>query len=471
MVSNSHAVRMAGLANSLAPLDDPALFVTGDSLDPRHYTDWNGFAGPRPLGVLRPRDTAQVAAALRATHALAQPIAIQGGLTGLVQGALASADEVVLSMERMRTIEEIDEANQSLTVQAGVTLQEAQEAAAARGLLLPVDIGSKGSCQMGGIAATNAGGNRVLRHGMARQCILGLEAVLADGTVISHLGKALKDNAGFDLKQLFIGSEGTLGVITRLVCALQPMPLTRQTALVSVSDFNQMVALLRHCRSRLGPRLSSFEAMWRDFFDTALCVAGFAQAPIAHPGPLLVLVEAMGQEPATDDEHFLSVLGEFLEQTPGSDAVVAQSLHDANRLWALREASGEAASAIRPYASFDVSLPIARMADWLASTHEALAAMGLSQTQTYGHLGDGNLHLVVGYPTDRPEMKARINDLVHGSIGSLGGSISGEHGIGLSKRTYLHMSRSREEIALMRALKHTMDPLGLLNRGRVLAHP
>ncbi|MDM0116931.1 FAD-binding oxidoreductase [Variovorax sp. J22R133] len=458
--------RIESLRSQMSELNDSALFISGADADERFCVDFSGGRGA-PLAVLRPASPDHAARAVRAAHSLDLPIVIQGGMTGLVGAGVPQAGEVVLSLERLNLIEEIDEANLTMTVQAGVKLQEAQQAAEAVGLMLPIDIGSKGSCHVGGVVATNAGGNRVLRFGMARSSVLGMEVVLPDGSVIRHLGKVMKDNAGYDLKQLFIGSEGTLGVITRLVFALQPLPRSRQTALVSVQSFAQAVALLKHARHRLGPRLTSFEVMWRDFFDTVTTQLRIGRQPFAEPGSHLILLESMGQDPDADDERFNETLGDFLSVSEGADAVVARSLAEAAELWAIRESSGEAAAAVRPYVGFDISLPIGAMDDWVRQTHEGLAGIGIDKVQTYGHLGDGNLHLVAGYGSDQPDMKSRIYDLVHASVGALGGSVSGEHGIGFFKKSYLAMSRSDEEIALMRAIKRAIDPRALLNRGRV----
>ena len=379
--------------------------------------------------------------------------------------------EVVLSLERLNRIEEIDVANQTMTVQAGVKLQEVHDAAEAHGLFFPVDIGSKGSCHIGGIIATNAGGNRVLRYGMTRQSVLGLEVVLPDGNVMSNLVKTLKDNTGYDLKQLFIGSEGTLGIITRAVLALQPLPRSKQTAIVSVSGFSSVLGLLSHCRQRLGPRLTSFEVMWRDFYDFVTLKLRVGQQIFEQPGSHLVLVEAMGQDPDADDGLFVQTLTDFLTENPGTDAILASSLADAAQFWAVREASGEAVRAASPSVVFDIGLPLHSMEGWVAGVHAQLKTAGVTATQTYGHIGDGNLHLVASLPADDRALRLQVGEIVHESIGQLGGSISAEQGIGMSKKRYLGMSRTANEIALMQAIKRTVDPQSLFNRGRIFDLP
>jgi FAD/FMN-containing dehydrogenase len=305
---------------------------------------------------------------------------------------------------------------------------------------------------------------------MTRQSVLGLEAVLADGTVVSRMGQALKDNAGYDLKQVFIGSEGTLGVITRAVLALQPLPTSRQSALVSVQGFEAVTGLLAQCRAQLGPRLCSFEVMWRDFFDMSTAVLKKGRAGLTLPGSHLVMVEAMGMDSEHDDALFGQVLGQFQDAQADCEVILAQSLADAQDLWAIRDAAGEAAQAVAPWAGFDVSLPITHMAAWADEVRAQLRGMGLAQTQTYGHLGDGNLHLVVGLG-DQPSRKDAVQELVHRSVGALGGSISGEHGIGLGKKTHLHFCRSAAEIDMMKRMKTSLDPHRLLNRGRIFDLP
>ena len=468
-LATSDTVALDRLRAACQPMLDAAGFIPGDQADERYCTDWSRARG-QPLAVLRPRNTQEVARLMSALHQLRQPVILQGGMTGLTGACVPQFGEVVLSLERLRTIEEIDPVSGTVTVQAGVCLQTLQQAVEAQGLLFPVDIGSRGSCQIGGLIANNAGGNRVLRYGMTRQSVLGLEVVLADGTVISRMGKVLKDNAGYDLKHVFIGSEGSLGVITRALLALQPLPLSRQSALVAVHGFDAVTDLLAQCRKRLGPRLSSFEVMWRDFFDISTGLLKKGRPGLQLAGSHVVLVEAMGMDVERDDELFADVLGAYQDTHQGCDVVLAQSLADTLAIWSIREAAGEAANAMAPCVGFDVSLPLARMAAWTDAIHTDLRAMGLTQTQTYGHLGDGNLHLLVGGTGDTA-VKAAVNDLVHRSIGLLGGSISGEHGIGLSKKAHLHYCRSAAEIDMMKLLKTSLDPHGLLNRGRIFDLP
>ena len=462
-------IPIESLRNALAPCLDAQGFIPGDQAQERYCTDWSGARG-QPLAVLRPTNSAQVAEVMRACHGMRQPVVVQGGMTGLVGSCVPQAGEVVLSLERMNQIEEIDLISSTATVQAGVCLQTLQEAVEDKSLFFPVDIGSRGSCHIGGLIATNAGGNRVLRYGMTRQSVRGLEVVLADGTLINRMGKAIKDNAGFDTKQIFIGSEGTLGVITRAVLALEPLPRARQSALISLDGFGAVTDLLLHCKNRLGPRLSSFEVMWRDFFDFSVGKLKRGPPGLNLSGTHVVLVEAMGMDSAPDEALFLDALSGFSDQHPACEMVLARSMADAQAIWSIREAAGEAAQAVSPWAGFDVSLPIADMPAWVDGIHSQLRSLDLTQTQTYGHLGDGNLHLVVGVTTD-PALKAKVTELVHSTIGALGGSISGEHGIGFAKKPHLHLCRSAADIGIMKQLKHSFDPLGLLNPGRVLDLP
>jgi FAD/FMN-containing dehydrogenase len=458
--------RIAALRAALAGTLDAAGFIGPEDIGERHRVDWKGMRG-EPLAVLRPATPEAVAATMRVLHGLRQPVVVQGGMTGLVHGGVPLPGEVVLSLERLDRIEEIDPVTGTATVQAGVPLEALQRAVQAQRLFFPVDIGSRGSCLVGGIVSTNAGGNRVLRHGMTRNSVLGLEVVLPDGSVVSRMGKMLKDNAGYDLKHLFVGSEGTLGIVTRAVLLLQPEPTTRDTALVAVGGFPLAIELLKLCRRTLGARLTSFEVMWRDYFGFVTGTLGIGRDPFDAAHPLYVLVETMGMEPERDREVLTEALAGFMDANPGVDAVLASSLADADGRWSVRDASGEATRALGRAAGFDVSLPIEEMERWVAEVHAALRGIGLSHFHTFGHAADGNLHLNVAYPGDQPEYRGRIEDIVYRSIGALRGSVSAEHGVGFEKKSYLALSRSPAEIALMRTLKAAIDPHGLLNPGRI----
>ncbi len=422
-----------------------------------------------PLAVLRPRSTAEVALILQKAHAAGQAVVPWGGCTGLVDGAHADG-ALALSLERMNAIEQIDPINRVMRVQAGCILQRACEAAEAHGLLLPLDLGARGSATLGGTIATNAGGNRVLRWGMMRDMVLGLEAVLADGTVINGLNTLIKNNAGYDLKQLFIGSEGTLGVVTRAVLRLRPKPLSENLALLAVEAFEHLPRLLQRLERELGGSLSSFEVMWAEFYRLVTTTPAAGRPVLPHGHAFYVLVETRGVNPGADQEHFENVLAGALEAGEVSDAVIAKSDTERKAMWSLRDDVSQVTRE-GPVAAFDVSLKIDEMPGYLEEVRGALAARWGSGCRfvVWGHLGDGNLHVMVGVQDGSPQTHQEIAEHVYGPLRKRpGSSVSGEHGIGLQKRDYLSCSRTAEEIALMRTLKAALDPYNILNPGKVL---
>lgn len=424
-----------------------------------------------PLAVIRPRTPAEVATVLRLCHQHRQPVITQGGMTGLSGGALPQDGELILSLERLRGIEEIDEMAGTLTVLAGTPLQEIQEAAAAKGFLVAIDLGARGSCQIGGNVSTNAGGNRVIRYGMARQQVLGLEAVLVDGTIIGSLNKMLKNNAGYDLKHLFIGSEGTLGVITRVVLKLEPLPNCVQTAFCALASYTDVVRFLRHAQRELAGRVSAFEVMWADFYQFVTTRLPGQRAPLPAGSPFYVLLDLQGSDAATDAALFEMMLEKALTAELIQDAVIASSEKEAQALWKLRDAPGEFPLAWSRIVSFDISMPISVIGEYVSQLQPRLAErFPHCEYVTFGHIGDSNLHVCVGFPEGEQQEQDEhaLKDCLYDLLRDHGGSVSAEHGIGAYKRDYLAHSRSAEEIALMRTLKAAMDPLNLLNPGRVL---
>ena len=439
--------------------------LTGEDAAAAAQSPWTRLGAP--AAVLRPRSTDEVATILRAAHAAGQPVTAWGGKTGLVDGCRVADGALALSLERMNRIEAIDPVAGSMTVEAGCVLQTACEAAEAEGLLLPLDLGARGSATIGGNISTNAGGNRVIRYGMMRELVLGLEAVLADGTVISSMKQLIKNNTGYDLKQLFIGSEGTLGIVTRAVIRLQPLPASQNVAFLGVQSFEQLPRLLRRLESELGGALTAFEVMWDDFYQLVTTEPARGRPILEGRYPYYVLVEASGADAAQMEARFEAVLAGALEAGEADDAVIAKTGAERAQIWALRDDVGQTGRN-RPIYTFDVSLGVRHMEAYVAGLRRTLAARWASPTcVVFGHLGDGNLHVIVGVGESGPELRHAVEEIVYRPLSEIGGSISAEHGIGLQKRDFLPLSRSPAEIALMRTLKQALDPKGILNPGKI----
>ncbi|MDH0372276.1 FAD-binding oxidoreductase [Comamonas aquatica] len=440
--------------------------LSGDAVPARYHTDWSGTPPVTPLALVRPRSTEDVSATLRLCHQHRVPVVPQGGLTGLAGAAVPSADCVALSLERMPAIEAIDARSATMTVQAGATLQAVQEAAVDAGLAFGVDLGARGSCQIGGNVATNAGGNGVLQHGMMREQVLGLEVVLADGTVLPMLRPMLKNNTGYDLKQFFIGAEGTLGVITRVLLRLRPLPQAKATALVALPGFDQALAVLQRMQGRFGNSVAAFELMWDNFVQASVQWQQL-QAPFAERHPLLALIDVDGKDEASLREAVEAALGDAMEAGEVVDAVIAQSQTQAKTLWKLREAPAELNTQMHPPVNFDVSLPQAEIGRFAAAIQAAFDARWPGHhTLFFGHVGDGNLHVSTDGATVGGACEA-VEAELYRVVGAFHGSVSAEHGIGLHKKPFLALSRTPQELAAMRAIKAALDPLGLMNPGKV----
>ncbi len=446
-------------------LGDKAI-VTGDAVSERYSADWSGENPVFPAAVLRPADTRELSFILQSCHEAGQPVVVQGGLTGLAGGATPQEGELAVSLERMTGIEEVDSDSMTMTVLAGTPLQIVQEAARDAGFHFPLDLGARGSCTIGGNVATNAGGNQVIRYGMTRNQILGLEAVLADGTIMTSLNKMLKNNAGYDLKHLFIGTEGTLGIVTRLVLRLQPRLSSKCTALCALPDFDSVIKLLQTAGRDLGGSVSSFEVMWQDYFHYIIDHIDSLRSPFDEQHAFYVLMETEGSHQEQDFEHFTEVLAAAMEDGTVTDAAIAQSEKESKAFWAIRDGVGEVTPLLMPMANFDISLPISRMQPFLDTITQGLRETFIDiRILIFGHIGDGNLHVLC--TTGKAGDRSGIYDCVYRTTKDYQGSVSAEHGIGMLKKDYLHCSRTPEEIAIMRTLKKALDPKGILNPGRI----
>jgi FAD/FMN-containing dehydrogenase len=456
----------ASLKSDLRAIVGEQGLLEGGDVRQRAGVLWHGRIEADLL--VRPRDTSQVSQVLALCHARGQPVVTHGGLTGLVNGADAAAGEIILSLESMNAIERVDVPGRSIRVQAGAKLGNVQREAERHGMVFPLDLGARDSATVGGNISTNAGGLRVLRYGMMRNLVLGLEAVLADGTVLSSMNRMLKNNAGYDLKQLFIGSEGTLGIVTRAELRLVSRTRSQETVLASLPTFDALVELLGRLDGGLGGQLAAFEALWGNYYDYNTAPPAANLPPLARGAPFYAIAETLGGDPEADRARLEAVLAEALEAGVVLDVTLANSESERRAIWNIREDVWQVKN-IAPLLTFDVSLPIENMKDYVREVNEAVQAFaGENRSFVFGHMADGNLHLVIAAGDD-PATRARVEDIVYRPLAAIGGSVSAEHGIGLEKRAYLPLSRTRQEIDTMRLIKRALDPRGILNPGKVFA--
>lgn len=460
---------MSDLLGKIASIVGERGLLTGDDVAARQAA-WLRNEPMRGKAIVRPGSTSEAAAVLSACNAVGQSVVPLGGNTGLVDGTRSGDDDLLLSLERMTEIEELDADACTMTVQAGLPLQAAQQAAEAQGLMLALDFGARGSATIGGAVSTNAGGNAVIRHGMAREQVLGLEAVLADGTVVSSMNRMLKNNAGYDLKQLFIGTEGTLGIVTRIVLRLRPMTRSCCSAIAAVNDYANVPRLLNEFGGALGGTLSAFEVMWADFYDLIVRSEGRHIPPIDAEYPFYVLVEARGGDQSADQTRFERVLGDLLERGIICDAAIAESGAQRSAMWAIRDDIDYLHERLAPMMVFDISLPIGDADEYATTVREQLRQRWKDRFHctTFGHLGDGNVHFSMSIGSTDHEEQQEVMEIVYSALVPYGGSVSAEHGIGVEKRAFLHHSRSSAEIDMMRRLKAAFDPEGILNPGKVI---
>jgi FAD/FMN-containing dehydrogenase len=433
-----------------------------------YFTDWRRQYSGSAECVVRPASTAEVAAVVRLCAEAGVAIVPQGGNTGLSGGSVPTgqAREVVLALGRMNRIRELDRLNDTITVEAGCVLANVQRAAEDAGRLFPLSLAAEGSCQIGGNLSTNAGGVNVLRYGSARDQVLGLEVVLADGRIWEGLRGLRKDNTGYDLKQLFLGAEGTLGIITAAVLRLHPKPSATSTAWIALERAQNAIELLGFLHERLGERLSAFELLSRNCVEAVLAFAPGTQEPLAAVHPWYVLAElADSGDERPLREQVEKALVDAAERGAIADAALAQSGEQARALWRIRETVPEAQFT---NVKHDISVPISRVAQFIERADARLAARFPDvRVFAFGHVGDGNVHYNVG-PEQLVAERSAVNRIVYDTVAELGGSISAEHGLGQLKREEIRSHKSALELELMRTLKRALDPRGLLNPGKVL---
>ena len=444
----------------------PGQVLSGQQVSNRYSVDWSGESAHTPDIVVRAKTVFDVSKLLAFCNKTSLPIVTQGGMTGLSGGSTPKGSEIVLSLELLSGITDVDVESMTITALAGTPLEQLQQAANDVGFYLPLDLGARGSCTIGGNVATNAGGNQVLSYGMTRTLVLGLEAVTADGTVIRSMNKMLKNNAGYDLKQLFVGSEGTLGVVTEVVLRLYPKPLTKQSALCGFSSFSQVVSFLQYMQRNCS-RVTTFELMWDNYVKQVRQMNQQLKPVLTDDHSFYVLIETEGNDPARDDDCFNQQLQACIDDGLLNDAVVAQSERDVNRFWQLRDGVIDILNKVKYRANFDIGVPISQMASFVHTVEfELVESFKNLQLCTFGHMADGNLHIIAW--TGREVDVDSIYERVYTLVGTVGGTITAEHGIGTMKRQYLSLCRSEQEIDLMSALKKAMDPNNILNPGRVI---
>ncbi|MEQ8747128.1 FAD-binding oxidoreductase [Pyruvatibacter sp.] len=452
-----------------------ALVAGHDDIE-RYLVEWRGiYRGTAPL-VLRPASTQAVADIVRIAHETRTALVPQGGNTGLVGGQIpdVSGAQIVVSLERMKAVHGVDALNNTVTVDAGCTLAAIQDVARENDRLFPLSLASEGSCQIGGVISTNAGGTAVLRYGSMRSLVLGLEAVLPDGRIWNGLSGLRKDNTGYDLTALLAGAEGTLGIITRAVLKLFPAPKATETAFIAVRDPQAAVELLVQLQDASGGLVSTFEIISRQGFELVLAHFDGAMDPLSQAHEWYVLAELTA---GTDGwlRHVLETsLATAIENEMVADAVIAESETQRMALWALRENMSEAQKLEGASIKHDVSVPVSQVPAFLAQATQAVTqALPGVRPVPFGHIGDGNIHFNLSQPRDMDgkaflDQWQAMNDLVHGVVASLDGSISAEHGIGTLKRDEITRYKSDVALDAMRAIKKALDPHGIMNPGKLI---
>ena len=443
--------------------------LTGRDLIEKYDHIWRMNEPTKTPLIVFPKTTKDVSEIMKICNKLSQKIVIHGGLTNLVGGTKTSNDTIVISLEKMNKIEEFDEKSKTITVQSGVILEDIINKVSERKLLLPLNFGAKGSAQIGGVVSTNAGGLRVFKYGMTRQMVLGLEAVMPDGTIISSLKKVIKDNSGYDLKQFFIGSEGTLGIITKIILKLIVSPSTRYSAIVGIDDYDNVVNLLKLLEKDIGKILSGFELIWNSTYKTMINNLETVNPPLSTDFKYYVFIEVLGNETENDKILLQKSIENAINLNLILDGSLAENERELNNLWQIREDVGILDYDSKFAQHFDISIPIPKIGSLVDDIVAKLNTLEyVDKIYPFGHVADGNIHFIVGKNKNSIKIIDEINKVVYNPLKKLNGSISAEHGIGLDKKKYLGITRSVDEIELMRKIKKLFDPKLILNPGRII---
>jgi len=441
----------------------------GESVKERYHHIWKMDEPLQALAVVVVKNVEDVSFVLRICNETKTPVVVHGGLTNLVGSTETVGNEVVITLEKLNEIIEVDQSSRTITAESGVILEDLQIAAKNADLLFPLNFGAKGSAQIGGVISTNAGGLRVFRYGMTRALVLGLEAVLADGTIISSMKKIIKDNSGYDLKQMFIGSEGTLGVITKAVLKLVESPSSRVTAFVAFDEYQGVVDFLKYMDKGMAGTLSGYELIWGETYTCMTSPPAIVKPPLAQKYKYYVLVEGLGSDQEGDQKRLESLLEYAFENEMILDAAMAHTESDLEWFWNIREDVHVIKSQCNNDQHFDISLPIPLIGDLIEQMKTRLLLIkGVEKVFPFGHVADGNVHFIIGKEDTSDSLREAINDVIYLPLQAIGGSVSAEHGIGLHKKKYLSLCRTEAEIDLMLRLKKCYDPRGILNPGKVL---
>jgi FAD/FMN-containing dehydrogenase len=449
-------------------LDDSSVLI-GESLKSRFYHIWKTDIQLESLCLLLPRTTDEVSSIVKICNDNNQEIIVHGGLTNLVGSTISSKTQVVISLEKMNRVIEVDESAKTITCESGVIIEDIINTVKDKNLLLPLNFGARGSAQIGGAVSTNAGGLRVFKYGMTRNLVMGIEAVLPDGTVISSLKKLMKDNSGYDLKQLFIGSEGTLGIVTKVVLRLYRLPKTRYTSLAVSNNYQDVLNLLKIMEDKISSNLTGYELLWNDTYKQMVSDKTLYNKYLPDNYKYYVFIEYMGGDFENDYNLFESIILDCINKGVIDDAVIGKDDKEQVNIWGIREDVAVLADERKFEQQFDISIPVPLIGEIIDKISKELKdCEGVKTIFPFGHVADGNIHFIIGKDSDDNDLKSQINDIIYNNTQQVNGSISAEHGIGLDKKKYLIKSRSEDEIELMRLLKKSIDPKNILNPGRVI---